>query len=223
VRKVLIIIIIILLLALGYNSVVKGITIGNFHISSVKEIEEQSKNLKSKIEELNSLIDVSYPKKISELKEANNTLQTTKEKYLKETNLSSNEEIISAMQTKSYDIERLWTVIGNHTDGVNIKLVFSSSSSAGIDDGYTVRKDITFTVNGTYIAITNFIYAIEDDDELDFRINNFTLSPYENNILQATFVVNNVRITSSSLNESISSNTTSTTTTTESSSENTTN
>lgn len=209
-RKVLLIIVIILMLALGYNSVVNGITIGKLHISSMNEIKEQSKNLKLKIEELNTVIDVNYPKKISELKEANNTLQSTKEEYLKETNLSSNEEIITAMQTKSYDIERLWTVIGNHTDGVNIKLVFSASSSAGIDDGYTVRKDITFTVNGTYIAITNFIYAIEDDDELNFRINNFSLSPYENDILQATFVVNNVRITSSSLNESISTTTTTT-------------
>jgi hypothetical protein len=186
--------------------VVNGITIGNIHISSVEEIKNQSINLKTKIEELNSLIDINYPKKISELKEANNKLQQKKEEYLEEINSSSNEEIISATQTKSYDIERLWTVIGNHTDGVNIKLVFSSSSSAGIDDDNTVRKDITFTVEGTYIAITNFIYAIEDDEELNFRINNFSLSSKSGNVLQATFTVNDVRITSSSLlNESTSS------------------
>lgn len=210
-RKVLFIIAIVLMLVLGYVSVVNGIEIGNLKVLSIKQVDEQSKELKQKIEELNSLIDVNYPKKISELKEANNKMQSTKEEYLKETNVSTDEEILYATQTQSYDIERLWTTIGKHVNdaGVILKLVLNASSS-----GSNETKDIAFTVDGTYIAITNFIYAIEDDEELNFRIYNFQLSPYQNDILRATFTVRDVRITSSSLNENLTSSTTTTDTST---------
>lgn len=217
-RKILLIIAIVLLLTLGYVSVVKGIEIGNLNILSIKQIEEQSQNLKLKIEDLNTLIDVSYPKKISELKEANNKMQETKTEYLDETNSSSESEILYATQTESYDIERLWTTIGEHVNdaGVNLKMVINSSES-----GSSETKDIAFTVDGSYIAITNFIYGIEDDDELNFRIYNFQLVSYEKDVLRATFTVKDIRITSSSLNENLTTTTNNTTSTNENVVENT--
>lgn len=197
-RKILLIVVIILLLVFGYMSVIKGITIGNMQISSIKQIDENSKMLETKIEELNSLIDIEYPKKMGELKEVSNKMQETKQKYLDETNFTSNEELQTALQIESYDIERLYVKLGVHAkkEGVKIKFTLTSASIGDI-------KDLNFTVEGTYVAITNFLYAIEDDEELKFRIYNFKLVPYENNILQATFTVKNVRITSDSLNTNL--------------------
>lgn len=201
-RKILLMIIIILLLVFGYVSLTKGIQIGGLQISSIMQIDENSKLLETKTEELNSLIDLEYPKKMTELKEASNKMQDAKKKYLDETNLSTDEEIQNALQIESYDIERLWAKLGNHatSEGVNLKLVLNSSLSGSKD-----TKDLAFTVDGSYIGITNFVYAIEDDSELDFRIYNFKLVPYQNDILQATFLVKDVRITSSSLNEELTS------------------
>lgn len=201
-RKILLIIIIVLLLVFGYVTVTKGIDIASLHISSVMQIDETSKELDEKTEELNSLIDISYPSKIEELKNASNRMQEAKQKYLDETNLSSDEEIQSALQIENYDIERLWTKVGNHAnkEGVNLKLVLSSSSS-----GSSETKDLSFTVEGSYIAITNFVYDLEDDDELNFRIYNFKMLPYQGDILQATFLVKDIRITKNSLNDSLSS------------------
>ena len=201
-RKILLIILIVLLLVFGYVTVTKGIDIASLHISSVMQIDETSKELDEKTEELNSLIDISYPSKIEELKNASNRMQEAKQKYLDETNLSSDEEIQSALQIENYDIERLWTKVGNHAnkEGVNLKLVLSSSSS-----GSSETKDLSFTVEGSYIAITNFVYDLEDDDELNFRIYNFKILPYQGDILQATFLVKDIRITKNSLNDSLSS------------------
>ena len=67
-RKVLIITITILLLVLAYFTVTKGNEILGLKISSVKQIEEENTKLKAKIEDINTLIDVEYPKKIGELK-----------------------------------------------------------------------------------------------------------------------------------------------------------
>lgn len=197
-RKILLIIVIILLLVFGYISAIKGITIGSMNISSIKQIHENSKMLESKIEDLNSLIDVEYPKKMGELKEISNTMQQAKDRYLDETNFTTDEELQTALQIESYDIERLYVKLGVHAkkQGVKIKFTLTSASISDI-------KDMNFTVEGTYIAITNFLYAIEDDEELKFRIYNFKLLPYENNILQATFTVRNVRITSGSLNSNL--------------------
>ena len=190
-RKFLLVVIIVLLFALGYNIAVNGIEIGKFKVSSVKQIEDGSKNLKAKIEEANRLIDTEYPNKVSSIKTANNKLEEAKNEYLKYTNLSSDEEILEARTEKSYTIEFLWAKLGMHAreEGVNIKfeLVPSSTGANNVDD-------IKFTVNGSYIAITNFIYAIENDTDLDFRIFDFKLLPYDKEILEATFKVNNIAI-----------------------------
>lgn len=190
-RKILLIIIIILILILGYVTLVNGIQMGNFQILSIEQIAEASKDLKAKIEEVNTLIDVDYPKKMSELKTASNYMQSAKSEYLQYTNLSSDEDIINARTEKSYTIEFLWAKLGTHArnEGINLKFEIAQSST-----GANTVNDLNFTVDGSYIAITNFIYAIENDSELDFRIQNFKLLPYQNEILQASFTVRNIGI-----------------------------
>lgn len=201
-RKILLSIIIVLLLVITYFSLFKGIEIGSLKISSIKQIDENSKLLEEKTLEANNYIDIEYPKKREELKQANDKMQDTKKRYLDETNASSDAEIQSALEIESFDIEKLWTKLGNHAkaEEVNLKLVINNSSS-----GSTDTKDLSFTVNGSYVGITNFIYDIEDDDQLKFRIYNYKMLPYQNRILQATFIVKDVRITSTSLNEALPS------------------
>lgn len=190
-RKVLLTVIIVLFVVLGYVSLTKGIEIGNIQILGIKQIEDKSQELKTKIEQVNTLIDVEYPKKITELKTASNNMQTAKSEYLKYTNLSSDEEILAAMEEKSYTIEFLWAKIGIHAreEGINLKLEIVNSST-----GANNVNDLKFTVDGSYIAITNFIYAIENDADLNFRIQNFKLLPYQEEILQGTFTVRNISI-----------------------------
>ena len=202
-RKILISIIIILFLALGYVSLTNGIQIGNFQILSIKQIEEKSQELKAKIEEVNTLIDVTYPKKIAELKSASNNMKSSKEEYLKYTNLSTDTEILKAMEEKSYTIEFLWAKVGTHAREEGVNLTFEIISS---QTGANNVNDIKFTVNGSYIAITNFIYAIENDTDLNFRIESFKLLPYQEEILQGTFFVRNIAIQGNTSTQTVTSN-----------------
>lgn len=199
-RKILMIIIIVLLLGLGYVAVMNGVQIGNFQVLSVKGLEEESQNLKMKIEELNNLIDIEYPNRRRELEQAGKGLKDAKDEYLQYTNLSTDEEILAAMQQKSYAIEFLWTKIGTHArkEGINLKFEIASSGT-----GANNVNDLKFTVDGSYIAVTNFIYAIENDTELNFRIENFKLLPYQNEILQGTFTVRNIAIEGNTSTQSV--------------------
>ena len=201
-RKILLSIIIILFLALGYVSLTNGIKIGNLEILSVKQIEQKSEELKTKIEDVNTLIDVEYPKKITDLRTASNNMKNAKSEYLQYTNLSSDTDIVSAMQEKYYAIEFLWAKLGTHAreEGVNLTFEIVSSST-----GANNVNDIKFTVNGSYIAITNFIYSIENDTDLNFRIQNFKLLPYKDEILQATFTVRNIAIQGNTSTQSVTS------------------
>lgn len=199
-RKILLIVIIFLLLALGYVTLVNGLDLISFHVSSIKEVENESKSLKAKIEEVNTLIDVDYPKKISELRDASNKMKSARSEYLEYTNLSSDEEILAARTEKSYAIEFLWAKVGTHArrEGINLKLEILSSST-----GANNANDLGFTVQGSYIAITNFIYAIENDSDLDFRIQNFKLLPYQKEILEGTFKVYNIGIQGNTSSQTI--------------------
>lgn len=218
-RKVLIIIVTILLLVLAYFALTNGYEVFGLKILSIKQIEEENTKLKSEIEDINTLIDVEYPKKIAELKTTSNKLETEKEEYLKYTNMSTDEEILQAMQKKSYTIEFLWTKIGVHAkeEGVNLKFEITSSSS-----GANNVNDLKFTVDGSYIGITNYIYSLENDTDLNFVIESFKLVPYQNEILQATFTVRNITIEGNTSSESVqqsSQSTTNSTTTNESDNE----
>ena len=190
-RKLLLIIILVLLLVLGYNLLANGISIGNLNVLGIQQVKNLSESLTAKIEESNKKIDTEYPKKLSDLKTAGKNYDSAESEYLKLTNLSTDEQIIEARTEKSYTIEFLWTKLGVHARNEGVNITFEPvTSSLGANNS----NDIKFTVNGSYIAVTNFVYAIENDSELDFRINNFKLLPYQNEILQATFTVPNVTI-----------------------------
>lgn len=199
-RKILMMIIVLLLIVLGYFTVMNGIEIFGLKISSVKQIEEQNTKLKAKIEDINTLIDVEYPKKRKELDTAAKKLEEQKEEYLKYTNMSSDSEILEAMQKKSYKIEFLWAKIGVHAreEGINLKFEIVNSSS-----GADKVNDLKFTADGSYIAITNFVYSLENDTDLNFTIENFKLLPYKGEILQATFNVRNIAIEGNTSTQSI--------------------
>lgn len=190
-RKLLMIIIILLLLVLGYVALMEGVEIGDFQVLSIKQLDEQNQKLKTEIEEANNLIDIEYPKKRTELNQAIKNLEDAKEEYYQYTNLSTDAQILAAMQQKSYAIEFLWTKVGTHArkEGINLKFEIVSSGS-----GANNVNDLQFTVDGSYIAITNFIYAIENDTELNFRIENFKLLPNQGDILRGTFTVRNIAI-----------------------------
>ena len=188
-RKILLGIILFLLVVIGVTMVTKGIGLLGFNIQSLGQIEESSKNLKAKIEESNKLIETDYPKKMSDLNTAYNNMQKNKKEYLEYVNKSSNEQIIAAKTLKSYAIEFLWTKLGTHAreEGVNLTFEIGSGGSSG-------GSTLDFTVDGSYIAITNFVYAIENDSDLDFRIQNFKLLPHEKEILEAKFSVSGVTV-----------------------------
>ena len=129
-----------------------------------------------------------------------------KEEYKNKTINSQDVEAIGVTQIKTYKVEFLWTVIGNYAgkEGVTLTLDIAEAGKAG-------TYNLNFTLVCNYIGITDFIYDIENDEDLKFEIQNFAMS------------VSSGDTTTSESNSTNNSNTSNTNNTNDTNSTNTTN
>lgn len=185
---------------------VKGMNIGNLEVLSIAQIKEKNDELNKQIEDLNTLNNITYKKSLSDLDDATKKLATTKSAYLDIASVSSDEEIKEANQDRSYSMEYLWSQIGNHatSKGVNLKMTVNSTGTSN-------KNKLTFDVKGSYIAIRDFIYSLEDDDDLNFRIENFKITTgTSDENLNCTFTVNNIGIKEEKTSTDVQSSTSNT-------------
>ena len=200
-KKVLISLIGIILLILICVAIFKGIHIGKLSIYSVDSIKQESLNLDRKIEEANTEINQNYAKSLADIETATTNLKEVKEEY--ESKVGLNGEL-GITQIEKYKIEYLWSIIGGYGDDENV-IVTLDIKETSIADTY----NINFTLQGSYLGITDFLYDIENDDELNYRIKNFKIEPstttsttttdnkvttVSTDTLKATFVVENIII-----------------------------
>lgn len=189
-KKVLISILIVLLIVLAYFAIFNGLSFANMKILSVEEIMQANDELTDNIEQAKSLLKKDYPAKKEELATSVTDLLNKKEEYFKLAKISSDKEITKANTEETYLIEYLWTRIGNHatSKGVNLRI----DANQG-DTGEADIKNLLITAKGYYVGIMDFVSALENDDKLNFKIENFKMVQ-EGELLSATFTVRNVRI-----------------------------
>ena len=79
---------------------------------------------------------------------------------------------VKSVEIKEYKIERLWIALENYAkkEGIELKLDVADTNVADV-------YDLNVTVKGEYIQITDFIYDIEKDDTLGFKILKFKMTP----------------------------------------------
>lgn len=190
-RKLLIGLMTFLLLALAVYIVVCGISMFGVEISSFSAIQEENARLENKIEEANDLKNIDYPQNISSLEASYKKLMTEKENYEQILALGVDENGQPLNKIQEYEIEKIWITMGNYAtkQGVDLKLDVTSNNS--ISGTY----DLTFTAIGGYIQIIDFLYDIERDSTLVFKLENFKMVPgTSNDELVATFVCKDIKL-----------------------------
>lgn len=170
-RKLLIGILIIVLLVLAGYMLVDRVSIGSLEILGIEAIVEKNDKLEQKIIEATKLVTVTYQEKLNTLNSANKKLQQEKQSY--ENYVSADNGTGAISQIQSYEVEYLWTKIGNYAkrEGVVLKM------DVAVNNAVLKTYDLNFTVAGTYVGITEFIYDIDNDSSLLFKVENFKLLP----------------------------------------------
>ncbi len=192
-RKILIILLIVILVFVGYLMMFDGLDILGGKVLSVFAIKEESDKLDMELQRVSNLTSVDRPKAITELNDSMKQLTIAKEEYNDKILYSTQEEIEQATQGVQYEMEYLWTKIGNHATKNGIILKFQVNQNAS---GVTNQYDLDFSATGSYVSISEFIAALENDSSLNFKIENTKIAPFEGNTenLQATFKVKDISI-----------------------------
>ena len=185
-RKILLTLLIILLLLISVFVAVKGFQIGSLEIWGITSIKEKNEAIDYKNSQLSNLVSITYPNSQNELNTGAQDMQNAKKEYEDKAILVSNSK--SYMQTEQYEIEFLWTRLGNFAEDENVKIKIDvvNSSTQGL-------YDLNFTIVGKYAAVTDFIYDLENDSKLGFKVEDFHMVSAENGV-QGTFSCKEINI-----------------------------
>lgn len=195
-------------LVFGNNETIRG------KLSSVSELKTASKSLNTKVAELERKNSTEYEEKKKELSTSVAEYKSAKEEYDALVPTYTVGDASATAETKQelegiavkdiYDVDFLWTIIGNYAteEGVDVTMNFfkniTSASSINNTSSNYVVCDLKFVITGNYINLTDFIYDLEDDDRLSFKINDFEMQKAEDK-LQVLLTVKEVKVNTSGL------------------------
>lgn len=215
-KKLLILILIVLVLALTIFTIVNGLEIGSFRIWGITKIKKENIALDETVTQASRLANSTFPGKVSEVNTSMKELEQQKNTYQDMVAVSDTGDVQAASQLSNYTLDFLWTKIGTHATSEGIRIDISLTAGTGGQNVY----DLNFTAFGSYVGICEFIRDIEDDSDLAFKIEQFSMAAGEStSILRATFVCKNIPIEGISsidtkTNDSTSENTVNATNTT---------
>lgn len=196
-RKILIKILLIILFLMNLVLILIGLWNGNLGINSFFSLQQKTTKLNEKVYDLQTKTTSEYKAKKQALIDAISNYQNKKQEY---------ENVIEKVQSVGnvereyvfdlYDIDFLWTIIGNYATKEGITLKFDVSklqdNDIFVNTDY-ILCDLNFTVSGQYLSIVNFIYDLEHDERLKFEIRNFSIEK-KDKILQSSFIVKSIPI-----------------------------
>lgn len=200
-RKIVFSLIMCLLLIGTIYAIFKGIE--PIKVQGFKGINEKDGEIEQSIMDLSNEISVKYVSADTTLKRAANTLHETKTEYENQAILSQTNNSGYASGKEAYDIDYLWTKLGNYAKEENVVIKIDVIAS----DISTNLYDLNFTVLGDYSNITNFIYDIENDSKLGFKIDAFKMTAASNSektniTLSASFECKQIFITVGEIEQS---------------------
>ena len=204
-RKILFAILAIALLIFTGLVIYRGTNIGKFEIWGIKQINEENKVIDQKNEELAQLVNISYPEAISKLNNSGEVMEESKKEYEEQATMISSSKYL---QQEKYKLEFLWTKIGNYAKDNNVtpRMQVTSGSTKEV-------YNLIITAVGRYSNVASFIYAIENDSRLGFKIEDFKMTrastgteENNNSLVEGTFTCKEIRIDLKSIDNDSSNN-----------------
>jgi len=172
IKRVLIGLIAILLVLVAFVILKNGVTVLGHDVYSIPKIQQASQDLDAKILECTTLNKITFNSKMDELNSSLESLVSEKARYQTVLDQSSEKQIADASKINKYSMEFLWAKIGNYATAK--KVILTLNVTAGLTPD---TNDLNFTLSGSYTGITDFIYSLENDSKLAFKIEDFKLEP----------------------------------------------
>ena len=154
-----------------------------------KQVEAKHEALNGEIAKLNDL----NTRQFNEAKQGiNDAVKLYEEKKSEYETLAEEQRNMAYDSTDLYDLDFIWTKVGNYASSHNVvlKLDIIKSATATTESNEYVICDLEFNCVGEYIGITDFIYDVEDDDRFKFEISDFNMVKPEVDDITVLFAEN---------------------------------
>lgn len=171
------------------SAIFTGISI--FGVPKLAEIDTDGNILKQTIEMNKKIAEVDYQTAVTNLNTTIKSLENEKQEYEEILSLNSNSGYNILGENESYTQEFIWVRLGTYAKENNLDAKFKLEP-IGVQTNTSICN-INCTLLGDYIEIIDFIYSIEDDDDLNFIVENLEMIPSDDKV-QATFTTKNVLI-----------------------------
>lgn len=204
---ILLVLIILIILALNVN-----LNLGIVKFVNIEDMKNNSELLETTTLKLETT-KLSNTLAYTNLEKAKENYETEKSKYeaISQENIDMIEE---ATIEESYDIEYMWIKLGNYAISNNLSLGLTepgssatdstteetdesviSSSSTTTTTQTTTSENLKITVVGNYLDLAEFVFDVENDVELRFKLDKIKMTYAQSNNVSATFEVENVTLT----------------------------
>ncbi len=185
IKKIALFIIIVLFIFGTFNVYKNGLTFSSVNALSYESITKKNAELNTAIANLNNLNKTEYGAMVSKLESAKSNFDTNQKAYETLAASASEKDIAEANKEEKYLLDYLWIKVGNYANENDIKVLIDPDIS---------NRLVNFDVTGSYISIINFIYDLENDEELAFDVDNLIMEGADTADTKATFTVSNVLV-----------------------------
>jgi len=145
---------------------------GSFSIDSLGTIRDANRELDAKFYEASKLEGEVHPSEVERFSVAADEFERVRELYQIALDSAPAGIDLRTLQVETYRIDFLWMVIGQYAGTQGLVLTIDLTETQ-----YENVYDLIFTVSGEYAGIANFIRNLENDNRLQFRIENFVIAP----------------------------------------------
>ena len=98
------------------------------------------------------------------------------------------EQIAEANKIEIYLLDYLWIKVGNYASDNAVKFKMTPNAA---------NATLDFNITGSYISVINFIYDIQNDPELDFKLNGITMAGSSDREVKVKFTVEDINVVTS--------------------------
>ncbi len=160
-----------------------------YEVPSYASVKENKSNLNNKIDELTRLNTSGIPSAQNDVKLEVDNYEAKRKTYEDLAMSATAEEIAEANKIEKYLLDYLWIRVGNYANDNNVKFKMTPVGSTATLD---------FDITGSYISVINFIYDIQNDEELNFDINGIVIEGGSSDeIVKAKFTVEDINVVTS--------------------------
>jgi len=203
-KKIILLISIVVVLILALFMSLKGaLGVSSLHV--LKEKTEQYKGKQAILEEKKD----NYNNAKQKLTISMNNYETLKKEYDEASKGASGKTKFSQSES-SYKLDNIWSSANKIAKKQNVKLKIDAKTSSKISDNNNyIYANLEFKASGEYKSVIDFVLKFSSDEKLNLKISKFKLSDYEKEdgendtdvagLVQATFTVKNVPISSESI------------------------